>query len=446
MPPKWPRSSTLRSSAFRTHHFPHPTHSICRPRTILSHQSSPTTFTRYFSTSPSNKSPTPSKADSLPLSGTLVISLEQAIAAPLCTRHLADQGARILKIERPLTGDFNRHHDCRVKGLCSHFVWTNRSKESLALDLKNSKDLNVLKKLISKADVFIQNLAPGAAERMGLGYGELKQGNEGLIVCDISGYGSSGPYKHKKAYDALIQAESGFLSITGTPSPSNEPVKAGIPIADIAAGTTAYNSILTSLIQRGKTGRGCRIDISMLECMAEWMSFPLYYAYEGQEAPKMSGAEHASIYPYGAFECGAGGKVMLGMQNEREWKVFVTEVLKKEELLDDERFTSTALRSENRKELKRIIEDVFKDFSAEEVLEKLERNGIANANVTDMAGLWAHPQLQARERWTEVQTEKGSISALKPAGMPEGQEARMDPVPKVGEHGEEILREFGIER
>lgn len=436
----------LRSSASRTYHLQNPTQSVCRPPTILSYHSSPYIFTRCSSTSPDHRSTTSSQTTSLPLSGTLVISLEQAIAAPLCTRYLADQGARILKIERPLTGDFNRHHDSRVNGLCSHFVWTNRSKESLALDLKDPKDLKILKKLISKADVFVQNLAPGAAERMGLGYENLKKGNEGLIVCDISGYGSTGPYRNKKAYDALIQAESGFLSITGTPSPENVPVKAGIPIADIAAGTTAYNSILTSLLQRGKTGRGCRLDISMLECMAEWMSFPLYYAYEGQEAPKMSGAEHASIYPYGAFECGRGGKVMLGMQNEREWKVFVTEVLQKEELLDDERFRSTALRAENRKELKRIIEAVFADFSAEEVLEKLESNGIANANVTDMAGLWAHPQLQARERWTQVQTEKGSIRALKPTGMPEGQEGTMDPIPKVGEHGEEILREFGVER
>lgn len=446
MPLKWPHSSILKLSALQTHHFQHLTHSTRGASTRLLQPSSPGKFTRPFSTSRDHRKSFSTQEDSLPLSGTLIISLEQAIAAPLCTRYLADQGARILKIERPHTGDFNRHHDSRVAGLCSHFVWTNRSKESLALDLKDPRDLKILKKLISKADVFVQNLAPGAAERMGLGYEELQKGNEGLIVCDISGYGSTGPYKNKKAYDALIQAESGFLSITGTPAPSNEPVKAGIPIADIAAGTTAYNSILTSLIQRGKTGRGCRLDISMLECMAEWMSFPLYYAYEGQEAPKMSGAEHASIYPYGAFECGRGGKVMLGMQNEREWKIFATNVLRREGLLDDPRFKTTALRSENRKELKRIIESVFAAFSAGEVLEKLEKNGIANANVTDMAGLWAHPQLQARERWTEVQTEKGSIRALKPVGKPEGQEGRMDPVPKVGEHGEEILREFGIER
>ncbi|CAK4033764.1 Succinate--hydroxymethylglutarate -transferase [Lecanosticta acicola] len=388
-------------------------------------------------------STSPSNAPNLPLSGILVVSLEQAIAAPFCTRQLADFGARVIKIERPVSGDFNRHHDDRVRGLCSHFVWTNRSKESLALDLKNERDLEALKTIVRKADVLVQNLAPGSTERIGLGHERLREMNERLIVCEISGYGSSGPYKKKKAYDLLIQAESGFLSITG--SSPNLPAKSGISIADIAAGTTAFNNILAAIIQRGKTGKGCRLDVSMLESMAEWMSFPMYYAFEGQDAPKISGAEHASIYPYGPFEC-KDGQVMLGMQNEREWKSFVTEVLKREELLEDERFRSTSLRSQNRKELRGIIEGVFDAFSADEVIAKLESAGIANARVRDMAGLWAHPQLQARDRWTEVETENGMIPALKPAGAAEGMEVRTDAIPSVGEHSEAILREFGIER
>ena len=385
----------------------------------------------------------PSRTTStLPLSGLLVVSLEQAIAGPFCTRQLADLGARVIKIERPGSGDFNRHHDTRVKGLCSHFVWTNRSKESLALDLKNSKDLSALKKIIAKADILVQNLAPGATERMGLSYNALKEHHPGLIVCDISGYGSTGPYKDKKAYDLLIQAESGFLSVTGSPG---QPAKSGISIADIAAGTTAYNNILAAIIQRGKTGKGCRLDVSMLEAMAEWMSFPMYYAYDGAPAPALAGAEHASIYPYGPFEAG-DGVVMLGMQNEREWGIFCTQVLDRAELLEDSRFVSTSKRSENRRELKKIIEEVFSKFSADEVLARLQTAGIANARVTDMPGLWSHEQLKARGRWSQVETPNGKIPALKPAGAPEDMEVRMDPIPQVGEHSEAIFKEFGIER
>lgn len=379
----------------------------------------------------------------LPLSGTLVVALEQAIAGPFCTRQLADLGARIIKIERPGRGDFNRDHDTRVNGLCSHFVWTNRSKESLALDLKNPKDLSALKQLIAKADVMVQNLAPGATERMGLGYETLKTKHPGLIVCDISGYGSTGPYKDKKAYDLLIQAEAGFLSITGSP---DRPAKAGISIADIAAGTTAYNNILAALLARHKTGKGCRLDVSMLESMAEWMSFPMYYAYDGAAPPGLSGAEHASIYPYGPFETGSQGTVMLGMQNEREWGIFCRDVLGRDELLQDERFDNTAKRSTNRKDLKAIIEDVFQSADAETWLERLQAAGIANAKVNDMEGLWNHPQLKFRERWSEVDTSRGKIPALKPAGAAEGLAVRMDPIPDVGEQGGAILKEFGIEK
>ena len=382
-------------------------------------------------------------ASDLPLSGTLVIALEQAIAGPFCTRQLADLGARVIKIERPGRGDFNRGHDQRVKGLCSHFVWTNRSKESLALDLKKSKDLQALKQLVAKADVLVQNLAPGATERMGLGYDALKNQYPGLIICDISGYGSTGPYKDKKAYDLLIQAEVGFLSITGTP---DSPAKAGISIADIAAGTTAYNNILAALLRRHKTGKGCRLDVGMLESMAEWMSFPLYYAHDGQAPPKRAGAEHASIYPYGPFKTGGGGTVMLGMQNEREWGIFCRDVLAKPDLLRDERFSNTSQRSHHRDELREIIEGIFQIAGAGEWLERLQNAAIANAKVNEMKDLWAHPQLIARERWTKVATSSGDIPALKPAGAAEGMRVRMDAIPAVDEHGEAILREFGLER
>ncbi|KAK5165190.1 uncharacterized protein LTR77_009288 [Saxophila tyrrhenica] len=391
---------------------------------------------RQFHRSPQNRQASPvatnPNSTDLPLAGTLVVSLEQAIAGPFCTRQLADLGARVIKIERPGLGDFNRYHDKRVKDQCSHFVWTNRSKESLALDLKKPEDLDALKTILGKADVLVQNLAPGATERMGLGYEALKSQHPGLIVCDISGYGSTGPYKDKKAYDLLIQSESGFLSVTGSPG---QPAKSGISIADIAAGTTAYNNILAAIIRRSKT-----------ESMAEWMSFPMYYAFNGAPGPALAGAEHASIYPYGPFETGGEGTVMLGMQNEREWGIFCQQILQKPELMEDPRFETTSTRSTNRKELKKIIEEVFAAYNADEILEKLQKAGIANAKVNDMAGLWAHPQLKARGRWSEVETPNGRIPALKPAGAAEGFEVRMDPVPGVGEHQEGILREFGIER
>jgi itaconate CoA-transferase len=399
---------------------------------------------RSFSSARSAQQAAPAKSNTtLPLSGTLVVALEQAIAGPFCTRQLADLGARVVKIERPGRGDFNRDHDTRVRGLCSHFVWTNRSKESLALDLKDPKDLAALKQLLAKADVMVQNLAPGATERMGLGYEALKEKHPGLIVCDISGYGSTGPYRNKKAYDLLIQAEAGFLSITGSP---DRPAKAGISIADIAAGTTAYNNILAALLARHKTDRGCRLDVSMLESLSEWMSFPMYYASDGAESPALSGAEHASIYPYGPFRTGGDGTVMLGMQNEREWAIFCRDVLDRENLLGEERFSTTANRSQNREELKGVIEEVFQKADAETWLERLQTAGIANAKVNDMEGLWNHPQLKARDRWSEVETSVGSIPALKPAGVADGMEARMDPVPDVGQHGDAILKEFGIVR
>ncbi|KAI3337431.1 CoA-transferase family III [Xylariaceae sp. AK1471] len=380
---------------------------------------------------------------SLPLDGITVVSLEQAIAAPFCTRQLADLGARVIKVERPVVGDFARAYDTRVNGLASHFVWTNRSKQSLALDLKQAKDLAVLKRLLKKADVLVQNLAPGATDRLGVSYAKLKDEHPSLIVCDISGYGDTGPYRDKKAYDLLVQSEAGMLSITGT---ETEPAKVGISIADIASAMYAYSGILAALMKRSKTGRGSRVDISMLEAMAEWMSFPMYYAYKGQSAPKPVGASHASVYPYGPFETGGGGSVMLGVQNEREWARLCAEVLETPDLATDSRFANNSLRSENRKELKQIICDVFASMSAKEVLLRLDKAQIANAQVKDMDGLWNHEQLRARGRWAEVETTNGMIPALLPPGIGSVVDARMDKVPDVGEHNAEILSELGLEQ
>ncbi|KAI2630547.1 CoA-transferase family III [Xylaria nigripes] len=378
----------------------------------------------------------------LPLDGVTIVSLEQAIAAPFCTRQLADLGARVIKVERPGVGDFARAYDTRVNGLASHFVWTNRSKESLTLDLKQAKDLNVLKKLLKKADVLVQNLAPGATDRLGISYAKLKDEHPSLIVCDISGYGDNGPYCDKKAYDLLVQSEAGMLSVTGT---KTEPAKAGISIADIASGMYAYTGILTALMKRGKTGKGSRVDISMLEAMAEWMSFPMYYAYKGQPPPKPNGASHVSIYPYGPFETGGNSSVMLGVQNEREWAKLCTEVLELPDLATDARFINNSMRSQNRVELRKIICDRFAGLSAEEVLRRLDKAQIANAQVKDMHGLWNHEQLQARGRWTEVETSKGMIPALLPPGIASVEEVRMDKVPELGEHNSKILAELGLE-
>src|SRR5690349_11133029 len=277
-----------------------------------------------------------------PLEGITVVTLEHAIAAPFCTRQLADIGARVIKIERPGVGDFARAYDERVKGLASHFVWTNRSKESLTLDVKHPEGQAILKRLIIEhADVVVQNLAPGAAARLGLSHAVLARDKPSIIVCDISGYGGDGPYRDKKAYDLLIQSESGFLSVTGTP---DDPAKAGCSIADIAAGMYAYTNILAALLERGKTGVGCRIDVSMLESMVEWMGYPLYYAFDGATPPPRAGAAHATIYPYGPFAAGDGKTVMLGLQNEREWAAFCTRVLREPELATDERFASNSRR------------------------------------------------------------------------------------------------------
>ncbi|MFM9901229.1 MAG: CaiB/BaiF CoA transferase family protein [Polaromonas sp.] len=382
-----------------------------------------------------------------PLDGITVISLEHAIAAPFCTRQLADLGARVIKVERPGVGDFARAYDQRVDGLASHFVWVNRSKESLTLDLKQPCALAVLKQLIATADVLVQNLAPGAAARMGLGYAELSAAHPALIVCDISGYGDDparpGPYRDKKAYDLLIQSEAGFLSVTGTP---DEPSKSGNSIADIAAGMYAYSSILAALMQRDKrggTGRGAHIDVSMLESLTEWMGYPMYYAYQGASPPPRSAASHATIYPYGPFAAGDGGTVMLGLQNEREWKLFCERVLQDATLATDPRFDSNARRNEHRDALKALILATFASLSTAEVLARLDVAQIANARMNSMADVWAHPQLQARARWRQVGTPAGDVPALLPPGRISSFDYRMDPVPAVGQHTQAILRGLG---
>ena len=379
---------------------------------------------------------------SLPLQGITVVSLEHAIAAPFCTRQLADMGARVIKVELPVVGDFARAYDQRVAGESSHFVWTNRSKESLALDLKNPQALAALRQLVAKADVLVQNLAPGAAARMGLGYDLLKTEFPRLIVCDISGYGADGPYRDKKAYDLLIQSEAGFLSVTGTPE---DPCKSGNSIADIAAGMYAYTNILAALLRRANTGEGAHIDVSMLEALAEWMGFPMYYAYEGAAPPPRAGASHASIYPYGPFPAGDGGTVMLGLQNEREWKLFCELALEQPALATDARFDTNSRRSTHREALRQLIVDTFAPLTTAQVLARLDRAGIANARMNDMAGLWAHPQLQARQRWRSVGSPAGDIPAMLPPGRSDRWEARMDPIPRIGEHTEALLREAGLD-
>jgi itaconate CoA-transferase len=378
-----------------------------------------------------------------PLKGLTVVTLEHAIAAPFATRQLADLGARVIKIERPGVGDFARGYDQRVRGLASHFVWTNRSKESLTLDVKHPQAAQILQRLVfEKADVLVQNLAPGAAARLGLGYDALAAQKPAIIVCDISGYGADGPYRDKKAYDLLIQSEAGFVSVTGTP---DEPSKAGPSIADIAAGMYAYSNILAALLLRAQTGRGKHLDISMLESLTEWTSYPLYYAFDGAPPPPRTGAAHATIYPYGPFPTGAdGGVVMLGLQNEREWVNFCAKVLMQPALASDPRFTSNAKRVAEREALSAIIAETFAPLTAQQVVERLEAAQIANARVNTMHEVWAHPQLKARGRWREVGSPAGMLPALLPPGSWD-EEPRMDPVPALGEHTDAILAELGLD-
>lgn len=383
----------------------------------------------------------PTHQKSQPLDHVTVVSLEHAIAAPFCTRQLADLGARVIKVERPGEGDFARGYDQRARGASSHFVWVNRSKQSLALDLKQASHLAALKQLLNHADVLVQNLAPGATARMGLDAQTLRALHPRLIVCDISGYGLDGPYRDKKAYDLLIQSEAGYLSITGTPE---QPSKSGNSIADIAAGMYAYSSILAALIHRDKTGEGAHIDVSMLEALTEWMGFPMYYATDHAPPPPRNGASHATICPYGPFLAGDGNSVMLGLQNEREWLKFCEGVLQNAALASDPRFENNRSRHDNRDALEAIILAHFSTLTAAQVIEKLEAAHIANARMNTMADVWAHPQLKARNRWVEIDSPVGKLPALLPPGQSDAFDYTMAAIPSVGEHTQDILAEFGI--
>jgi itaconate CoA-transferase len=378
-----------------------------------------------------------------PLDGIVVLTLEHAISAPLATRHLADLGARVIKIERPGVGDFARGYDHRTRGLSSQFVWTNRSKESVTLDLKHAEVPAILSRLLAKTDVLVQNLAPGAAARLGLDAVSLQPRFPRLILCDISGYGHGGPYGDKKAYDLLIQAETGLLSITGN---GRERVKSGIAVADISAGMYAYSSILAALLQRNKTGKGCHIDISLLETLSEWMGFPLYYSFDGAPPPERTGLFHSTVFPYGPFAAGDGKEVFFGLQNEREWAEFCNVVLEQAGLAADERFRSNALRSENRVALTKIILDAFATLTSAEVVDRLAKANIANARMNQMSDVWSHPQLEARNRWREVGTPAGPIPAMLPPGLPDTFEPRMEPTPALGEHTDAVLAELGYSR
>ena len=377
-----------------------------------------------------------------PLDGITIVALEHVIAAPFATRQLADLGARVIKIERPGAGDFARHYDERAKGMSSHFTWVNRSKESLTLDLKQDAALSILKKLLQTADIFVQNLAPGAAVRMGLSPEALQAINPQLIYCNLSGYGEDGPYRDKKAYDLLIQSEAGLLSITGTP---DEPSKAGISIADIAAGMYTYTNIMAALLLRQKTGKGSVIDVSMLEALGEWMGYAMYYSTDGASPPPRTGATHATIYPYGPFKAGDGKTIMLGLQNEREWELFCEKVLDQPTLANDPRFEKNFKRNENRIELQQIILDRFASLTSEQVIAKLDAAQIANASLNDMHQFWDHEQLKARQRWVSVDSPKGEIPALLPPGLNNTYQYRMDKIPSVGEHTVAILKELGYQ-
>jgi crotonobetainyl-CoA:carnitine CoA-transferase CaiB-like acyl-CoA transferase len=378
----------------------------------------------------------------LPLEGITVVSLEQAVAAPFATRQLADLGARVIKVERPGAGDFARGYDETVKGMSSHFVWLNRSKESLTLDLKQPGAKDVLNRLVATADVFVQNLAPGAAARLGFGEQALHEKHPRLITCDVTGYGSSGPYRDKKAYDLLVQCEAGLVSVTGT---EETPSKVGISIADIACGMYAYTAILTALFARERTGEGAALEVSLFEALGEWMGFPAYFTAYGGSPPPRTGASHAAIAPYGPFECGGERAVFLGIQNEREWVEFCETVLRRPEVAKDPRFGSNSKRVSNVEELRSIIEGVFRDSGADEIVQRLDGARIANARMRTVQEFVDHPQLAARDRWREVDSSVGPLRALIPPITMKNFEAVMGPIPEVGQHTDQILDELGLD-
>ncbi|MCX7197257.1 MAG: CaiB/BaiF CoA-transferase family protein [Proteobacteria bacterium] len=375
-----------------------------------------------------------------PLAGITVVSVEQAVAAPFAARQLGDLGARVIKVERPDGGDFARGYDKAVDGQSAYFVWLNRNKESLSLDLKQEAAREALHRLVGQADVFIQNLAPGAVERLGFGAAALRAKHPRLVTCDISGYGATGPYADKKAYDLLIQSESGVLSVTGT---SDTPCKVGVSIADIATGMHAYSAILAALYRRERDGCGAHIEVPMFDCLVEWNSHPVYYTHYSGNAPRRSGPDHATIVPYGKFDCADGHSVMLGLQNEREWAVFCDQVLGRPELARDDRYDSNTKRTERRTEMMAIFQSVFSKITAAELVARLDAAGIANGRLNTPADVWDHPQLAARERWREVEHPGGTMRAVLPPAAFDDFEAAMAPVPALAEHTDRILSELG---
>ena len=369
------------------------------------------------------------------LEGITVVSLEHAIAAPLASRHLADQGARVIKVERPDGGDFARRYDSRTRGLASHFVWVNRSKESICLNLKDPHDAGILARLIELADVFLQNLAPGVCAALGFGTEAIRALNPRCITCSISGYGVGGPYDDRKAYDLLIQGESGVLSVTGTDATL---CKAGIPVADISAGLYAYSNILTALLERQRTGTGRHIEISMLDSLLEWMGYPLYYAIDGQAPPARTGAAHATIFPYGPYATADGKSVLIAVQNDRDWQVFCTAVLRNEELASAVEYATNSQRHAARERLQPLIAATVAALRSEELIARLETGGVAFSRARTLEDVWAHPQLLARGRFTQVDTPVGPMPALLPPGA-DAHDVCMNPVPALGEHTAAIL-------
>jgi itaconate CoA-transferase len=374
-----------------------------------------------------------------PLEGITVVALEQAVAGPFATRQLADLGARVVKVERPGGGDFARGFDETVKGMSSYFVWLNRGKESVTLDLKDPADRRLLDRMLAKADVFVQNLAPGAAERLGLGEATLRAGYPRLIICGISGYGDEGPYRGKKAYDLLVQCETGLLSVTGSPE---EPAKVGISVADISAGMYAYAGILTALYERERTGAGTSLQVAMLDALGEWMSQPSLFAAYGGAPPPRSGARHASIAPYGPYRAGDGAQVFIGVQNEREWAALCSQVLGRPELVEDPRFAGNSRRVDHDADLTRLIEAALSSMTAQQVVDRLDEAGIANARMRTVEEFAAHPQLLARDRWREVDTPVGPVRSLLPPVSVTGREPALKAIPAVGEHTAAIREEF----
>ncbi|AFP38419.1 L-carnitine dehydratase/bile acid-inducible protein F [Mycolicibacterium smegmatis MC2 155] len=375
----------------------------------------------------------------MPLSGITVLSLEHAVAAPFATRQLADLGARVIKVERPGSGDFARQYDDSVNGESSYFVWLNRSKESIALDVKSEHGHRVLHELADRADVVVQNLGPGAAARLGLAAEDIRAKDPRKIVVSVTGWGSTGPWADRKAYDLLVQCETGLVSLTGTP---DEVAKVGVSIADIAAGMYAFSGILAALYRREITGEGAVIEVSLFEALAEWVGQPAHFTAGAGRQPGRFGAQHATIAPYGPFEAADGHTLLIAIQNEPEWARFCTTVLGRPEVAEDPRFASNTQRVANRADVNALISEVFSSHPTDELESRLTEARIAFAGVNTVSEFLDHPVLAARDRWRSVETENGPVRALLPP-LDLGTEVRMDPVPALGAHTAAILAELG---